>query len=358
MNAHALPFETPAPRETAGTAHALVDAVRRIAATPAPDSIRLARLRGALERFAARTRVPVQRTWRDTASRYTRVLLNDPGEAFQIVVVFWPPGARSAIHDHDETLGAVMPLFGQVHETKYRVEPGATPETVELIATEAQALEAHTFSPITAAPGEQLHDVVNHTSEWAATVHVYLRGIDRFHVYAARPEGGYHAVERALWLDYTGGWRTWDAAPAARRQVGTLEGRGGCLCGAVRVDFAAPPALELICHCTDCQRASGAAAVPFAFFPAEALCLTGEVRAFGQRNESGHLVERRFCTACGTVVLHGSDSAPHLLGVPVGVLDDQRGFDPTTEIFVNSAPHWARAARAARRERPTLRPVS
>jgi hypothetical protein len=34
--------------------------------------------------------------------------------------------------------------------------------------------------------------------------------------------------------------------------------RGGCLCGAVRYAFDAPPLATVACHCRDCQKLSGA----------------------------------------------------------------------------------------------------
>ncbi|WAP60640.1 hypothetical protein [Streptomyces sp. S465] len=55
------------------------------------------------------------------SGNYTRLLLNDPQEPYQIVLVFWGPGRGSPIHDHDDTIGAVSALIGEAKEIKYSV---------------------------------------------------------------------------------------------------------------------------------------------------------------------------------------------------------------------------------------------
>lgn len=46
-----------------------------------------------------------------------------------------------------------------------------------------------------------------------------------------------------------------------RELTGELPGEltGGCACGAIRYKCSEKPIVELICHCRDCQRASGGA---------------------------------------------------------------------------------------------------
>ena len=340
------------------TAAGLVESVRAIAASGLPRTEQLARLKDALDHFVAGSPMPQPETWRNTTGRYTRVLLNDPADDFQIIAVFWPPGARSSIHDHDQTVGAVMPLFGALRETKYGVREHSD-GTVGLSASRFDTLEARAFSPITEEDGEQLHDVVNATCEWAATLHVYLRRIDRFHVYVHDGVQRYRRAERQLWVDYTRGAGLWDDANPST--PGTAEPElcsiGGCLCGSVRFHFTKPPAAQLVCHCTDCQRATGSAMAPLAFFPAASLVqVSGETRRYGHRNDSGHVVGKEFCAACGTTLFHTSSGSPHLTAVPVGVLDDASGFTPTTDIYVGSSPHWARVL--ARPWDPAPRPLT
>ena len=44
---------------------------------------------------------------------------------------------------------------------------------------------------------------------------------------------------------------------------------GGCLCGSVRIEFAAAPYRVGICHCMDCRKRQGAIFHTFAVFPAD-----------------------------------------------------------------------------------------
>ena len=65
---------------------------------------------------------------------------------------------------------------------------------------------------------------------------------------------------------------------------------GGCLCGAVRIEISAAPYRVGICHCLDCRKRQGAIFHTFAVFPMDAVTVTGETRAFKNRN---------FCPTCG-----------------------------------------------------------
>lgn len=55
---------------------------------------------------------------------------------------------------------------------------------------------------------------------------------------------------------------------------------GGCLCGRVRYTLTGDPIRSYVCHCRDCQRASGAAFAPGLGFPVASLDLLGELKTF------------------------------------------------------------------------------
>jgi len=57
--------------------------------------------------------------------------------------------------------------------------------------------------------------------------------------------------------------------------------RGGCLCGAVRLEVAAEPYRVGICHCLDCRKHHGAMFGTFAIFPADAVSITGTTAEIG-----------------------------------------------------------------------------
>jgi hypothetical protein len=72
---------------------------------------------------------------------------------------------------------------------------------------------------------------------------------------------------------------------------------GSCLCGAVRYEVADEFEYALICHCSQCRRATGAAAKPFAGIGLDKVDLTKGTEAvlrFG--SELAHDVR---CGICG-----------------------------------------------------------
>ena len=72
---------------------------------------------------------------------------------------------------------------------------------------------------------------------------------------------------------------------------------GGCLCGEIRFETNADPAFQLLCHCTDCQTVSGAAAYAAYVVPLDALKVTqGEPAHFEVTADSGRINSRHFCS--------------------------------------------------------------
>ena len=72
---------------------------------------------------------------------------------------------------------------------------------------------------------------------------------------------------------------------------------GGCRCGAVRYKAEGEPAHHAVCHCRDCQMASGAPMVAWLAMPSEGFAITsGEVASYTAPSGS----TRQFCAQCGT----------------------------------------------------------
>lgn len=115
---------------------------------------------------------------------------------------------------------------------------------------------------------------------------------------------------------------------------------GGCLCGKVRYAFSAKPLFAGNCHCRDCQKASGSAYTPAMFLPEDAVTVTGEVKSFESKGDSGQTVLRQFCPNCGSLVLSKVAVMPGLIGVRAGTLDDTSNFEPQIDMYTDSAAHW------------------
>ena len=84
---------------------------------------------------------------------------------------------------------------------------------------------------------------------------------------------------------------------------------GGCLCGGVRYECSAEPAMTAVCHCTHCQKTSGSAFSVVLGVPADSLQVTksATLAIYKDTGTSGQHVLRKFCSACGSPVI--SDAA-------------------------------------------------
>jgi len=65
--------------------------------------------------------------------RYTRNLIHEGNGNFNLILMCWPEGSSSALHDHSDSHCFMRVLEGQVKETKYAwpKEVGPTPEETE-----------------------------------------------------------------------------------------------------------------------------------------------------------------------------------------------------------------------------------
>lgn len=115
---------------------------------------------------------------------------------------------------------------------------------------------------------------------------------------------------------------------------------GGCLCGKVRYAFSTQPLFAGNCHCRDCQKASGSAYTPAMFLPQDTVTITGEVKDFESKGDSGQSVWRQFCPNCGTWVFSKVAVMVGLVGVRAGTLDDTANFEPQINMYTDSAAHW------------------
>jgi hypothetical protein len=115
---------------------------------------------------------------------------------------------------------------------------------------------------------------------------------------------------------------------------------GGCLCGAVRFVASGDPTFALNCHCRVCQRITGSAYTPVAAYPTARVSVTGVIKYYERRGDSGRKVWEGFCPECGSRLTGRAETMPGLLLVQAGAYDDPTLFRPTMNIFTRDIPHW------------------
>jgi hypothetical protein len=114
-----------------------------------------------------------------------------------------------------------------------------------------------------------------------------------------------------------------------------------CLCGAVRLAATGEPDRTGLCHCMDCRKHHGALFFAAAIFPADAVTIEGETRAYAGPVTGSEVPRtssaRHFCPTCGSSVfaVSGDEIEIHL-----GALDAPDQFTPTYECWTIRREAW------------------
>ena len=117
---------------------------------------------------------------------------------------------------------------------------------------------------------------------------------------------------------------------------------GGCLCGAVRYTISVPINELRACHCTACQKASGASGSVNAMIPSSGFKITkGTPKRFEAKADSGRTLYRYFCADCGSPLYSQRATTPEMVSVRAGTMDRDQGWKITTNIWTKSARPWA-----------------
>ena len=113
---------------------------------------------------------------------------------------------------------------------------------------------------------------------------------------------------------------------------------GGCRCGAVRYKAEGEPAHHAVCHCRDCQMASGAPMVAWLAMPSEGFAITrGEVASYTAPSGS----TRQFCAQCGTPLFFVNEAVlPGIVDIQSVTLDDPDSLSPQAQIPTAERRVW------------------
>jgi hypothetical protein len=110
---------------------------------------------------------------------------------------------------------------------------------------------------------------------------------------------------------------------------------GSCLCGEVRYTVDDEFRYALICHCSQCRRATGSAFKPFGGIERAKLKVTGgAIKIFGDV-----MTHDAHCKACGSL-LYSIVQEGTMAHVTYGTLIDPPSLSPQAHICVASKAPW------------------
>jgi hypothetical protein len=118
---------------------------------------------------------------------------------------------------------------------------------------------------------------------------------------------------------------------------------GRCLCGAVSYEADVAEVRTGLCHCTTCQKVSGAAFSVNVFAPKADLKITNEANLASYIDtspESGRTVTRKFCKTCGSSMTSETAAFPGMVIIKAGSLDDTSALKPGVQVWTRSKQHW------------------
>ena len=117
---------------------------------------------------------------------------------------------------------------------------------------------------------------------------------------------------------------------------------GSCLCGAIRYTISQPVTELRACHCTACQKLSGAGGTVNAPLPSSAFKVTqGTLKRFTMKADSGRTLHRFFCGECGTPIYSQRELTPEMVVVRAGAFDNPGEMKIGAHIWTKSARPWS-----------------
>ena len=116
---------------------------------------------------------------------------------------------------------------------------------------------------------------------------------------------------------------------------------GSCHCERIRYEAEVNPEYVVICHCTDCQKTSGApyrANVPVLL---DKFHIEGEPRTYIKTGGSGKKIRPAFCENCGSALYSAGVESPEFFMLRLGAVDQRANLPPKKQGFCESAMPWA-----------------
>ncbi len=113
-----------------------------------------------------------------------------------------------------------------------------------------------------------------------------------------------------------------------------------CCCGSLRAEVAAEPVVVAACHCTECQRRTGAPYGVSAYFLKEKVRTEGPSRIYMRAGQEGRKIRAHFCPDCGSTVFWHADFRPDYIGIAVGTFADPSFPKPMWSVWERTRHPW------------------
>ena len=114
---------------------------------------------------------------------------------------------------------------------------------------------------------------------------------------------------------------------------------GSCHCGYIKIEAIVKLTEVRACHCTDCQKMSGAPLRAIAIAPAEKVTITGNPKEYVKIGDSGNKRIQAFCSDCGTQ-LFATDMEKTVYNLRTGFLEQRNDLKPKQHVFTQSSVPW------------------
>jgi len=113
--------------------------------------------------------------------------------------------------------------------------------------------------------------------------------------------------------------------------------KGGCLCGDIRYSIGAPVTELRACHCTSCQKVSGAGGTVNAIVASRDFRLEqGSLKRYSATADSGRILHRYFCGDCGSHIYSQREVSPERMVVRAGTIENAPPMKLSAHIWTRS----------------------
>ena len=113
-----------------------------------------------------------------------------------------------------------------------------------------------------------------------------------------------------------------------------------CSCGKLRVLCSGDPVSVSLCHCTACQRRTGAPFGVAAFFKRDKIKIEGGYEDYKRSSDTGNELVFHFCASCGSTVFWEPSRKPDMIAIAVGSFGDRSFPAPAKEVYTECRHAW------------------